>query len=366
MPNQKTQFVAIIGGFRDLEDHVLVRAKEKASQIGDALAKAGFGLVVYHSDKRSLEPYVVSGYAAAIVPGSERDLIRVRFAESQTGEVRFAEQENRAELFQKPQLFGDDWEAPFYRSLVEAEGVDAVLLMAGGRSTLIAGQIAVARPLPILVIDEFGGSAAKIRKELASKSSDYPSSHTYDPKELVARLKNECSSRDARRTEALRRDMVYARVSSQSRKTVWGAVAFVLLLSCILFGIGGNPSPMTYPFVMFGGLIAAGASGALVRAAFWGGEEIAPGTSFFFGGFAGFVVGLAYLIPQWIGAHGVLEPSATDVQATDKIQLISAVLVAVSAGVGFDTVVTRLKEQAEESPILGAAKSALRNTRTEG
>jgi hypothetical protein len=95
-------------------------------------------------------------------------------------------------------------------------------------------------------------------------------------------------------------------------------------------------------------LIAAGATGALIRSVFWGAEEAPPITSLLLGGVAGFVVGLAYLVPQWVGAPGVLVPSATIVQATDKIQFVSAVLVAISAGVGFDTVFTRLKTQAKD------------------
>jgi len=46
--------------------------------------------------------------------------------------------------------------------------VDAVLLLAGARSTLIAGQIAVARGLPVLPVDSFGGAARKIWQELAA------------------------------------------------------------------------------------------------------------------------------------------------------------------------------------------------------
>ena len=99
------------------------------------------------------------------------------------------------------------------------------------------------------------------------------------------------------------------------------------------------------------GLIAAGATGALIRSLFWGAENNAPVTSLLLGAVAGFVVGMAYLIPQWVGAPGVLAPTTTVVQATDKIQLISAVLVALSAGVGFDTVFNRLRKQAEDQPI---------------
>jgi hypothetical protein len=60
---------------------------------------------------------------------------------------------------------------------------------------------------------------------------------------------------------------------------------------------------------------------------------------------------MAYLIPQWVGAPGVLKASATEVLPTGKIQFVSAVLVAISAGVGFDTIFNRLKGQAENLAI---------------
>ena len=55
--------------------------------------------------------------------------------------------------------------------------------------------------------------------------------------------------------------------------------------------------------------------------------------------------------PQFVGAPGVLEPSATAVEATDKIQFVSALLIAIPAGVGFDTVCTRMQKQMEDQPI---------------
>jgi hypothetical protein len=57
------------------------------------------------------------------------------------------------------------------------------------------------------------------------------------------------------------------------------------------------PKPELYPFLTFAGLIAAVATGALIRSVIWGAEETAPTTSLLLGGVAGFVVGLAYLIP---------------------------------------------------------------------
>jgi hypothetical protein len=272
----------------------------------------------------------------------------VRFAESQKNEVRFVEQDTRDDLFKRNLFAGKDWEAPFYRSLVDAEGVDAVLLMAGDRSTLIAGQIALARPLPVLAVDKFDGAAGIIRTELATGSKDYPSSTTHSTTELVAWLKDKCVARAKQQTEARARERKYLRVASQREKTYWAAGVFCALLVTFFLALGQAPNPALYPFLTFLGLIAGGATGAFIRSVFWGSEETAPTTSLLLGGVAGFVVGMAYLVPQWVGAPGVLTPSATVVQATDKIQFVSAVLVAISAGVGFDTIFTRLKRQAED------------------
>jgi len=354
MAIESMPFVAIIGGFRELMKHDPGQAAEAgkmAREIGAALARAGMGLVVYSSDNQSLEPHVVAGYAAALPVGSGAGSIRVRYPESQRHTVKFTEQETRGELFDRRVFAGTDWEAPFYRSLVEADGVDAVLLMAGGRLALIAGQIAVARPLPVLAVDQFDGAAGVIRTELARAARDYPSSSTQTPAELVAWLRDKCAVRAREREQACRQERLCRKLTSQRRKGLWATGAFLALLLVACFGLAAAPAPGLYPFLTFAGLITAGATGALVRSILWGTvQPTAPATSLLLGGVAGFVVGLAYLIPQWIGAPGVLEVSATVVKATDKIRFASAVLVAIPAGVGFDSVFNRLKKEAERPP----------------
>ena len=169
MGNSAMPFIAVIGGLWNIEPGDLAAAKETAKTIGEELAKAGFGLVVYFSDDASLEPHVVSGYVTALAKDAGE--IRVRYAQSQRDQVKFVEEATRKDLF-KSQLYpDDDWEAPFYGSLAEDKGVDAVLLLSGAKSTLIAGQIAFARKLPILAVDKFGGSARKIWRQLAQTSS---------------------------------------------------------------------------------------------------------------------------------------------------------------------------------------------------
>jgi hypothetical protein len=170
MDNADMPFIAVIGGLWQFDKAKVVAAKAAGEIIGSELARAGFGLLVYFSNDESLEPHVVSGYCAALTDGGGS--IRVRYAESQRGQVKFKEEATRPELFEHRLFPGQDWEAPFYRSLAEEEGVDAVLLLGGATSTLIAGQVALARRLPILAVDEFGGSAAKIWNHLAQASPE--------------------------------------------------------------------------------------------------------------------------------------------------------------------------------------------------
>jgi hypothetical protein len=350
MARDGKSFIAIIGGFFDIKKNDPAKfgdAKKEATRIGEALAKADLGLVVYFSNEESLEPHVVNGYVKALPSGTAHKSIRVRFAESQKNVVRFAEQATHPDLFDRNIFPGNDWEAPFYRSLVDADGVDAVLLMAGARSTLIAGQIAVARPMPVLAVVACGGSAAINSTELATTRRDYPSSATHSIEDMVAWLKNECATRKQQIEKVVRAEKHYSELTSQQRKIVWAVGVVLAFIAAIGVGITGSTSPKWYPLVMLAGLVAAGATGAIVRSVFWGADHGAPLTSVVLGIVAGLVVGIAYLVPQWVGAPGVLAPSAASVEATDKIQFVSAVLVSVTAGIGFDTVFTRMKKEAE-------------------
>jgi hypothetical protein len=350
MPNPAVPFIAVIGGLWQLDAPSAEAAKAAGKAIGAELAKAGFGLVVYFSNEESLEPHVVSGYVTALRDGT--GMIRVRYAESQRGQVKFNEETGRPELFEHRLFPGNDWEAPFYRSLAEEDGVDGVVLLGGATSVLIAGQIAVARRLPILAVDAFGGSAAKIWNQLAHAAPETAYSWgTRSVEAFVAQLKHECATGAAKRAERRTRDHAYAAIMSQRHRTLYGAGAFVLLLITVFLGMVYTPVPSAYPFIMFAGLVASGATGALVRLVLWGTDKDDPRTSLLLGSVAGFCVGLAYLIPQWIGAPGVLAQDVLAVSPTDKIQFASAVLVALSAGVGFDTVFNRLQKQAQDAAV---------------
>src|SRR5262245_10074345 len=131
MADETRPRVAVIGGFYDLDADVQAgkAARDYAETLGRTLAEAGFGLVVYFSNDQSLEPHVVRGFVAALPPDESAPRIDVRYSEAQSGQVRFAEQSTRGKLFRPNKFPGQNWEAPFYRSLVARDSVDAVLLI---------------------------------------------------------------------------------------------------------------------------------------------------------------------------------------------------------------------------------------------
>ena len=62
---------------------------------------------------------------------------------------------------------------------------------------------------------------------------------------------------------------------------------------------------------------------------------------------AGFLLAIMYAIPQLIAGTGFLIPQTAITSAT-TVQYISAVIVAVMAGLGFEYVVARLRKASEE------------------
>jgi len=354
MADESRPRVAAIGGFYDLDKNVQLgqEARKDAEEIGRALAEAGFGLVVYFSDDKSLEPHVVRGFVAALPPGEPESCIDVRYSEAQRGKVRFQEQDTRPELFHEDLFPGQNWEAPFYRSLAARDSVHAVVLMAGGQSTLNAGQVAVGRGLPTLAIDKYPGSAQILRTELATRIDRYPSLQALGPAETVAWLRDQQMKEAERLRQERDRERDYARITSKKRGIVWFAVALVVLLTMLGLGLTAvDDNPSLFVLVLGGVLVSAGATGTLVRGLTTTTLRLEPLLASLLGVAAGVFVGLAYLIPQLIGAPQLLEPDVEVVRATDKIQFLSAATVALTAGIGFDVIFRRMLQEAKEVPV---------------
>lgn len=364
--NSERSFVAIVGGFGQLAtDAARASAQELSRVLGAALAEAEMGIIVYNSDGAFLEPHVVNGYVQTAKTQGEA-LIRVRYVATQRPSVRFQEQETHKSLFDVRELPGDNWAAPFYRSLVELEGIDAVMLLGGGRSTFNAGQIALGRRMPILALDNADGAAKEVREQLAAREPNYPVvTDTKSVADAVSWLKNECAKFRSERNEIEQNRIDIARIKNavssgkvQSKRAVSAAIAFVALFVGVVTATQDGLRGAAYVAVTILCLTAAGATGSLVRATIWPGGDATMTTSGIVGGIAGFVAGVAYEIPQWIGAPNMFSRQGPD-DPYYKIQLISAVLVAMTAGVSFDSIFLRLRDNARDislDPVKGKGK----------
>jgi hypothetical protein len=354
MADEPRPRVAVVGGFYGLDDvdpKAGQEAREYAQALGRSLAESGFGLVVYFSNDQSLEPHVVRGFVAALPPGESAPCIDVRYSEAQKGQVRFKEQDTHPQLFHEDPFPGRNWEAPFYRSLAARDSVQAVLLMAGGQSTLNAGQVAVGRGLPLLAIDKYPGSAQTLWTELATRITGYPAAQNSSPSQLVAWLSGQHRKEAERLRQERDREREFALMKSQGRGAVWFAIALMALLATLGLGLIGVDTPRWFIVAMGGALVSAGATGALVRGLTTTTMTLEPKLASLLGVVAGLVVGIAYLIPQLIGAPGLLEPNAPAVRAQDKIQFLSVALVAFTAGIGFDVIFRRMLQEAEKVPV---------------
>jgi hypothetical protein len=353
LTNRLRPRVAVVGGFYALDANSQLgrEAREYAETLGRALAEAGFGIVVYFSNDKSLEPHVVRGFVAALPPGESGPCIDMRYSEAQRGKVRFSEQDTHPTLFREDAFPGPNWEAPFYRSFAARDSVDAAVLMAGGQSTLNAGQVAIGRGLPLLAIDKYAGAAQLLRTELATRISGYPSSQGSSPAQLVAWLREQHIRESERLRQERHREVEIARIMSHRRGTAWFGLALVALLATLGLGLFGVDAPRWFMATMGAVLVAAGATGALARGLTTTMMTLEPRLASLLGVVAGLMVGLAYLIPQLIGAHQILEPDASVVQATDRIQFLSVTLVAFAAGIGFDTVFRRILQDADKVPV---------------
>lgn len=134
--------IAIVGSvdpsrLAELELQAVDLAREACVALGRELAIQGCNIIVYSSDPAFVEGDIVRGYVAS--GKAVENSIQVRYPDGggQTG--RFPEMDRYEACFDPRQDVSASWEVSFYRSLFDTSGV---LLIGGGRSTLITGLIA--------------------------------------------------------------------------------------------------------------------------------------------------------------------------------------------------------------------------------
>ena len=299
-PPQARRYISVAGGLGNTPDEATrQRAAQAARDLGRELARAGFSIIVYSADPKFIEPYVVEGYIGS---GSAMDnSIRIEYPPPPEANIDFAALKTHQNAFDLQPSADPNWEVSFYNSLSAVEGI---LLVGGGRSTLITGLVGLGSRVTVLPIRSFGGYARNVWDKMRAN----PDPLTQEDMNLLAKpdwnqdtasaivaLFDICSERSRKRQDAMRVQALRA-----ARSTRWSAVLAVALFvatAAIVLGMAvldWVKSPAMLAFILGFGALTAGLSGSLIRTVsdLYEGEAVPTARPLYVTGALGIVAGV--------------------------------------------------------------------------
>jgi hypothetical protein len=263
------KWIAIIGnlisaGSLERNSH----ARQTALWLGKALAEAGYGIVVYSNDANFLEGPVVEGYVGS---GAARNKSILMKYPANKANMDFPERKRQENLFQDRSDTSTSWETSYYDSLKDVQGL---LLLGGGRSTLIAGLVGLGYGRAVVPIASFNGEAKKVLDKISRMDGVLTES---EDSLLRATTWDEASARKAvaifqQYEERMKQRNIASRLAVESadrttKRSAFGSVS-LLVLTCALILVvlirSDLVSALLGPILMISA-IAAGISGATLR-----------------------------------------------------------------------------------------------------
>jgi hypothetical protein len=332
--------IAIVGSVDDAREYrpAIVdpaTARHASAELGAELAHHGCRIIVYSSAPGFIEGDVVRGYIGSGRAAARS--IRVRFP-IDTG-AKFAIDGEQRPVFDLRPDSSPDWEVSFYRSLAEADGV---VLLGGGRSTYVAGLIALSHGIPLLAVATFGGNARQAwevldrDKGLASDEEIAAMAREWDS-DSAATLVDGLLAALQRRVDAdCERDR---RATSYQRRVMLSSMIAGLLLAAAIAAIplswnwrAGTSAPLA---VLLLAPLLAGAAGSIVRVVFDAGRDWTK--TAVLGLAAGALAALLFVAAQIAATPDILDgPGA-------RRLLFFVIPAAFIAGFTFDIVYQKLK-----------------------
>jgi hypothetical protein len=307
-------------------------AREAAEKLGRELAIAGFRISVYTSDPQFIEAHVVRGYVGSgqAAAGS----IEVRFPDGAEAAM-FPEYRTNPATFRFQPDTSQDWEVSFYRSL---NHVDGLLMLGGGRSTLIGGLVAIGAGVPTVAVATFGGNARKVWNLLGTDSDLLDEAGhaamappTWD--DTTARQMVENLAGQLRRRAELqvaRRRAQAAEARRRVRDGVLVIVLFVALMAALTLALRGfEPGSLQLYAVVLMTPLLAGAAGATAKTVFEPDPDRGAIVMAALGLVAGGISVLLFLLSQLAATPDLL--SATAPEALDRARNLALF----GAGIGF-------------------------------
>lgn len=303
-----------------------------AEELGAELARRGCRIVVYSSSESYLERSVVRGFVGASKK-TANGTIQVRYPYSEPGSAQFPEAQSRPDLFVPTADRNAGWEAAFYASLRDADGM---LVIGGGRSAHAIGHMALAFQIPLITLACFGGAAKAVwlairpGTDLASEENlqvmNPPAWRSDLSPGIVAALLAQGEIRRSR-AQAKEADL---RGRTATLQTTYAVLMLMAAIGATVWGFTlSEPHTVLFAWLLFFVGPVAGAGSALASAG-WKASDRSRSTLMTAGlGFvAGAISSLFYLLAQ--------VSTVADAQSIKGLAIVVAMTTGLLAGFTFD------------------------------
>jgi hypothetical protein len=344
------------------------QAKQAAAELGRELARAKHRILVYSSELRFIEADVVRGYVESGAAGTESILVRYPAIVGPIPHFLEQDKDNYGRCFKDDPDSTPNWQVCFYRSLQRA---DAILLLGGGGSALIAFLIAEMNGIALLPIVAFGGSAQTVWL-LASRKFDekvrrITGIHEWRA-DSAAQLVNAFASEHSRAVAekkaeqdlalGIQQDIATQRRAGQLAKQA--ALSGLLLLAAVALALLGTFWPTTNPiyfglFFLFTPILA-GATGGLGRNLldFYREEKEHPGhttmVALVLGAFAGMVAAILFVAAQW-ASNPEIRNLDQSIPSGLRLLVLFELVIGLLSGITLDAL---LRQWEKEPPKFGS------------
>ncbi len=274
--------VAIVGGVRpetleglspEESEKCVGSYRETCRRLGACLAESRMRLLVWSSDPRFIERDVVDGFLG--VPSPRRNSIICIW--NQDHYPDFPHQDKNGGPILLKRSHHDEWEIGFYESIKKE--ADAIVLLGGGATTLIAGLVAASWGKALFATPHYHGKAEMLYKWMHTTSNSVASapiseedidlmSRPWSPENCVSSLQRQLDGiarrREREQSRADYQSWVEERLSqtqSSNRRSVAVVLMMMAFIASMAVAISLENGILDF-IAFFGVLVFGGALGA--------------------------------------------------------------------------------------------------------
>lgn len=210
---------------------------QASDQVGQALAKRGHTVLLGTDNKNCVDLYVLEGIAAV-----EGSVTTIEVHHPDDGHIRFAPETLPERIKKNPQLIRHVYHLSSMWKAVHMEAIstcDAVIIIGGGSSSLLAGIAANLLGKTVIPIENLGGSGRDVWKYSSAKRQEFYTDLTKDEDidQLVATWKGDTS---AEFVVNLLESVAKNRTKMHMSKLLIALTAIVMFLGLLLASLGNR------------------------------------------------------------------------------------------------------------------------------